>query len=165
MILLGLEFLIAGDIIRTVVVSPTLGNVFVLGMIVLIGTFLEHDFAARTRRALAVADRQINALPRHRSQSRRFATMTPGSCVWLVLIVGLCFPRYEPIKRWKYVHRRRPQSANGAMSTGACASPLLLPPSRRRSGPLKRAEKEVHFVYFEDFYQRQVGSYAEDHCH
>lgn len=39
-ILLGLEFLIAGDIIRTVVVSPTLANVFVLGMIVLIRTFL-----------------------------------------------------------------------------------------------------------------------------
>jgi uncharacterized membrane protein len=39
-ILLGLEFLIAGDIIRTVVVAPTLQNVFVLGMIVLIRTFL-----------------------------------------------------------------------------------------------------------------------------
>jgi uncharacterized membrane protein len=39
-ILLGLEFLIAGDIIRTVVVAPTLNNVFVLGMIVLIRTFL-----------------------------------------------------------------------------------------------------------------------------
>jgi uncharacterized membrane protein len=30
-ILLGLEFLIAGDIIRTVVVAPTLQNVLVLG--------------------------------------------------------------------------------------------------------------------------------------
>jgi len=39
-ILLGLEFLIAGDIIRTVVVAPTLQNVIVLGMIVLIRTFL-----------------------------------------------------------------------------------------------------------------------------
>jgi uncharacterized membrane protein len=39
-ILLGLEFLIAGDIIRTVVVSPTLHNVAVLGVIVLIRTFL-----------------------------------------------------------------------------------------------------------------------------
>lgn len=39
-ILLGLEFLIAGDIIRTVVASPTLGNLYVLGMIVLIRTFL-----------------------------------------------------------------------------------------------------------------------------
>jgi uncharacterized membrane protein len=39
-ILLGLEFLIAGDIIRTVVVAPSLGNVVVLGIIVLIRTFL-----------------------------------------------------------------------------------------------------------------------------
>lgn len=39
-ILLGLEFLVAGDIIRTVVVAPTLENVSVLGLIVLIRTFL-----------------------------------------------------------------------------------------------------------------------------
>lgn len=39
-ILLGLEFLVAGDIIRTVVVAPTLENVVILGMIVLIRTFL-----------------------------------------------------------------------------------------------------------------------------
>jgi uncharacterized membrane protein len=39
-ILLGLEFLIAGDIIRTVVVAPTLENVLSLGLIVLIRTFL-----------------------------------------------------------------------------------------------------------------------------
>ncbi|MDQ3414551.1 MAG: DUF1622 domain-containing protein [Verrucomicrobiota bacterium] len=39
-ILLGLEFLIAGDIMRTVVVAPTLENVLVLGLIVLIRTFL-----------------------------------------------------------------------------------------------------------------------------
>lgn len=39
-ILLGLEFLVAGDIIRTVAVSPTLDNLYVLGLIVLIRTFL-----------------------------------------------------------------------------------------------------------------------------
>jgi len=39
-ILLGLEFLIAGDIIRTVVVAPTIQNVLILGLIVLIRTFL-----------------------------------------------------------------------------------------------------------------------------
>jgi uncharacterized membrane protein len=39
-ILLGLEFLVAGDIIRTVVVDPTFNNVIVLGLIVLIRTFL-----------------------------------------------------------------------------------------------------------------------------
>lgn len=39
-ILLGLEFLVAADIIGTVVVAPTLDNVLVLGLIVLIRTFL-----------------------------------------------------------------------------------------------------------------------------
>lgn len=39
-ILLGLEFLVAGDIIRTVVVAPTFQNVAVLGLIVAIRTFL-----------------------------------------------------------------------------------------------------------------------------
>ena len=39
-ILLGLEFLIAGDIIRTVGVAPTLENVFILEVIVVIRTFL-----------------------------------------------------------------------------------------------------------------------------
>ncbi len=39
-ILLGLEFLIAADIIRTVAVTPTLDGVVVLGLIVLIRTFL-----------------------------------------------------------------------------------------------------------------------------
>ena len=39
-IILGLEFLIAGDIIRTVVVADTLENVTVLGLIILIRSFL-----------------------------------------------------------------------------------------------------------------------------
>lgn len=39
-ILLGLEFLVAADIIRTVAVTPTLNGVLVLGLIVLIRTFL-----------------------------------------------------------------------------------------------------------------------------
>lgn len=39
-IILGLEFLIAGDIIRTVVVADTLKNVAILGLIILIRTFL-----------------------------------------------------------------------------------------------------------------------------
>lgn len=39
-IVLGLEFLVAGDIIRTVAVDPTFQNVAALGLIVLIRTFL-----------------------------------------------------------------------------------------------------------------------------
>ncbi len=39
-ILLGLEFLVAADIIRTVAVTPTMQGVLTLGLIVLIRTFL-----------------------------------------------------------------------------------------------------------------------------
>jgi len=39
-LLLGLEFLVAGDVVRTVALDPTLGNVAVLGLLVLVRTFL-----------------------------------------------------------------------------------------------------------------------------
>jgi uncharacterized membrane protein len=42
-LLLGLEILVAADLIRTVAVSPTLQNVAVLGLIVLIRTFLSFS--------------------------------------------------------------------------------------------------------------------------
>jgi uncharacterized membrane protein len=42
-ILLGLELLVAGDIIKTVAVAPTLENMAVLGAIVVIRTFLSFS--------------------------------------------------------------------------------------------------------------------------
>jgi uncharacterized membrane protein len=39
-LLLGLEFLVAGDVVRTVALEPTLNNVAVLGLLVLVRTFL-----------------------------------------------------------------------------------------------------------------------------
>ena len=42
-ILLGLEVLVAADLIRTVAVEPTMENVLVLGLIVLIRTFLSFS--------------------------------------------------------------------------------------------------------------------------
>lgn len=42
-ILLGLELLVAGDIIRTVAVAPTLQNLAVLAVIVVIRTFLSFS--------------------------------------------------------------------------------------------------------------------------
>lgn len=42
-ILLGLEFLVAADIIGTVAIEPTLENLYVLGLIVLIRTFLSFS--------------------------------------------------------------------------------------------------------------------------
>ena len=47
-ILLGLEFLVAGDIIRTVATSPTFTSVGVLGLIVLIRTFLSVALQVET---------------------------------------------------------------------------------------------------------------------
>lgn len=44
-ILLGLEVLVAADIVRTVAFTPTLENVFVLGVIVAIRTFLSWSLA------------------------------------------------------------------------------------------------------------------------
>ena len=58
MLLLGLEILVAADLIRTVTISPTLQSVTVLGLIVLIRTFLsfslqiEIDGVSPWRRAL-----------------------------------------------------------------------------------------------------------------
>lgn len=43
-ILLGLEFLVAGDIVRTVAGEPTFTSVGVLGIIVIIRTFLSITF-------------------------------------------------------------------------------------------------------------------------
>ena len=39
-LLLGLEFLVAADIIRTVALEPTLRNVLILGLLVIVRTFL-----------------------------------------------------------------------------------------------------------------------------
>jgi uncharacterized membrane protein len=42
-LLLGLEILVAADLVRTIVVAPTLDNVLILGLIVLIRTFLSFS--------------------------------------------------------------------------------------------------------------------------
>jgi len=44
-IILGLEFLIAGDVIRTVIVSHTLSSVAVLALVVVIRAFLSFTLA------------------------------------------------------------------------------------------------------------------------
>lgn len=51
-ILLGLEFLVGGDIINTVAVEPTLSNVATLGMIVLIRTFLSFSLGLELEKRL-----------------------------------------------------------------------------------------------------------------
>ena len=49
-LLLGLEFLVAGDVVRTVALEPTLNNVGVLGLLVLIRTFLAWSLAVEIER-------------------------------------------------------------------------------------------------------------------
>ena len=56
-ILLGLEFLVAADIIRTVAVQPSLENVAVLGLIILHQDVLELLAGSRARRSLALGPR------------------------------------------------------------------------------------------------------------
>jgi uncharacterized membrane protein len=68
-ILLGLEFLVAADIIRTVAVQPSLQNVAVLGLIVLIRTFLSFSLEVEIdgrwpwRRAVPVRSGLSTPLP------------------------------------------------------------------------------------------------------
>lgn len=47
-ILLGLEFLVAGDIIRSIATPPTYNTVIILAIIVLIRAFLSWEFEKRT---------------------------------------------------------------------------------------------------------------------
>ena len=54
-ILLGIEILVAADLIRTVAVDPTLENVLVLGLIVLIRTFLSFSLEIEMDGVVAVA--------------------------------------------------------------------------------------------------------------
>jgi uncharacterized membrane protein len=42
-VLLGLEILVAADLVRTIAVAPTVSNVLILGLIVLIRTFLSFS--------------------------------------------------------------------------------------------------------------------------
>ncbi|GAB4279120.1 MAG: DUF1622 domain-containing protein [Coriobacteriia bacterium] len=51
-ILLGLEILVAADIIRTIAVEPSLENVVILGLIVLIRTFLSFSLEIEIEGAL-----------------------------------------------------------------------------------------------------------------
>lgn len=77
-LLLGLEILVAGDLIRTVAVEPSLESVAVLGLIVLIRTFLSFSLEIEIegvppwRRALASGAGRIG------DATRRASGATPG---------------------------------------------------------------------------------------
>jgi uncharacterized membrane protein len=56
-LLLGLEFLVAGDVVRTVALDPTLTNVAVLGLLVLVRTFLSWSLVVEMERRWPWQDR------------------------------------------------------------------------------------------------------------
>jgi uncharacterized membrane protein len=66
-ILLGLELLVAADIIRTVSEEPTLQGVLVLGMIVLIRTFLSFTLAVELEGHWPWQSARIKALEKMQS--------------------------------------------------------------------------------------------------
>lgn len=49
-LLLGLEFLVAADIVRTVALEPSLQNVIILGLLVIIRTFLSWSLVVEIER-------------------------------------------------------------------------------------------------------------------
>ncbi|MEJ7696847.1 MAG: DUF1622 domain-containing protein [Candidatus Limnocylindrales bacterium] len=74
-ILLGLELLVAADIIRTVAVAPTLGSVVVLGVIVLVRTFLSFSLEVELTGQWRLAT-HLEA-PDAERRGRRPATLAP----------------------------------------------------------------------------------------
>jgi uncharacterized membrane protein len=73
-ILLGLELLVAADIIRTVAVAPSLQGVLILGLIVLIRTFLSTALQVEVEGRWPW--RQVSALPQ-RSEPDAGPTAAP----------------------------------------------------------------------------------------
>ena len=67
-ILLGLEFLVAADIIRTVAVTPTGESVLVLGGIVLIRTFLSFSLQLEMTGAWPWQQRSVAAADKTHTQ-------------------------------------------------------------------------------------------------
>ena len=67
-LLLGLEILVAADLIKTVAVAPTMENVLVLGLIVIIRTFLSFSLQV-----------EIEGVPPWRRARREARPGSPGS--------------------------------------------------------------------------------------
>ena len=76
-LLLGLEILVAADLVRTVAVAPTLDNVLVLGLIVVIRTFLsfsletEIEGVAPWRRAMTGGAGTLRRAPASALESKK----------------------------------------------------------------------------------------------
>jgi uncharacterized membrane protein len=100
-LLLGLEVLVAADLVRTVAVAPTLDNVLVLGLIVVIRTVLsfsletEIEGVAPWRRALMGGAGTIRRAPPTRCSPRRRA-LIPMLDTWTNVFAPHVTRHYAP---------------------------------------------------------------------
>jgi uncharacterized membrane protein len=101
-LLLGLEVLVAADLIRTVAVSPTVQNVAVLGLIVLIRTFLsfslqiEIDGVPPWRRALTSGASTVAQAARTYSTAQQRPD-SPGRSAGLAGRSAVCSGRWRGV--------------------------------------------------------------------
>ena len=76
-LLLGLEVLVAADLVRTVAVAPTLDNVLVLGLIVLIRTVLSFSLETEIEGVVPWKRAQMNGVGGIRQASASALKSTP----------------------------------------------------------------------------------------
>src|SRR4051812_22502336 len=76
-LLLGLEVLVAADLVRTVAVAPTLDNVLVLGVIVLIRTVLSFSLETEIEGVVPWRRAQLTGVGGIRQASAMALTSTP----------------------------------------------------------------------------------------
>jgi uncharacterized membrane protein len=72
-LLLGLEILVAADIIRTVALEPTLQNVLILGVLVLVRTLLGWGLVVEIEERWPWQPRRVEASPERAREERRAA--------------------------------------------------------------------------------------------
>ena len=77
-ILLGLEILVAGDLIRTVAVEPTLDNVITLALIVLIRTFLSFSLEIEIDGVVPWRRAMVSGATVMKNAARSDPTVKPG---------------------------------------------------------------------------------------
>jgi uncharacterized membrane protein len=119
-ILLELEFLVAADLIRTVAVQPSLENVAVLGLIVLIRTFLsfslEVDSATPAKTAPEPQEGMVSAVIQLNVGHALFAVVAQGR----IVVVG-----QQPDQVIGTVPGWGNQPEGGAAGAGAVQESLL----------------------------------------
>ena len=76
-IILGLEFLVAADILRTITSQPTLGEVAVLGGIVLIRTFLSFSLEVELEGRWPWQEKVLDREPKEKAPDRSPGQVTP----------------------------------------------------------------------------------------